>query len=635
MRFAGQRVFVSGGAGVIGDTLVKALHGEGAQVLVGDLKARPADWPGDILYRQGDLNELQRWEIEAFAPTVFFHLAATFERSVETPEFWDENFRHNLALSHHLAGLMRGLSSLRRVVFASSYLVYDPGTYIFDHPANAPVRLAEDHRLQPRNLCGGAKLIHELELDFLDHFAPAFSAASARIFRSYGRGSRDVISRWVRACLKGEAITVYNPEGMFDYVYADDVAEGLLRLGLSDATGALNLTRGRARRVGEVVDVLRRHFPQVEVRTESGESRFEASEGDMGAFAKAIGWAPATDIEDAIPRIIAHEQAQTGTSAPATFNVLITSVSQKISVVREVRRGLRKLTDAGRVHGADVDPDCLAAGFVDAFWPMPRLADLTVEALTGYCREHDIRMIVPTRDGELAWFAERRAALAAAGVAVMVSPPDAVDACLDKLRFARDLAAKGYPAIPAHEDPGAAGERIVVKERYGAGSLGLKLNVAPADAAAFGGQLQAPIFQPFVDGAEYSVDTFTGQDGRTHGAIARRRVKVVRGESQVTTAVSDPALETLCARAGEAIGLRGHAVWQVIKDAAGAFHIVECNCRIGGASSLSIAMGLDSFFWAFAEAAGQDLSQHPFRRSPVNLRQTRIPHDVIDADPGL
>ena len=87
--------------------------------------------------------------------------------------------------------------------------------------------------------------------------------------------------------------------------------------------------------------------------------------------------------------------------------------------MREVRRGLRKLTDAGRVHGADVDPDCLAAGFVDAFWRMPRLSDLTTDALIGYCREHDIRMIVPTRDGELAWFAERRAALAAAGVAVM------------------------------------------------------------------------------------------------------------------------------------------------------------------------------------------------------------------------
>ncbi|HEY9218024.1 MAG TPA: NAD-dependent epimerase/dehydratase family protein, partial [Phenylobacterium sp.] len=248
MRYSGQRVFVTGGAGVIGDTLVRALHAEGANVLVGDLKPRPSDWPGDIAYRQGDLNDLQAWELAAFAPTVIFHLAATFERSVETFEFWDENFRHNLRLSHHLGGLMRGCAGLRRVVFASSYLVYDPDTYIFDHPADAPVILSEEHRIQPRNLCGGAKLIHELELSFLQHFDQTqFTAAAARIFRSYGRGSRDVISRWVRAALKGEPIDVFNPEGLFDYVYADDVAEGLLRLGLSDHVGALNLTRGRAR----------------------------------------------------------------------------------------------------------------------------------------------------------------------------------------------------------------------------------------------------------------------------------------------------------------------------------------------------------------------------------------------------
>lgn len=635
MRFAGRRVFVSGGAGVIGDVLVRALHREGAQLLVGDLKPRPAGWPGDIRYRQGDLNDMQEWEVGAFAPDLFFHLAATFERSVESPEFWDENFRHNLRLSHHLAGLMRGSPSLRRVVFASSYLVYDPETYIFGHPANAPVRLGEAHRLRPRNLCGGAKLVHELELDFLGHFArTGLTVGSARIFRSYGRGSRDVISRWVRACLKGEAIEVYNPENMFDYVYADDVAEGLLRFGLSDSGGALNLARGRARRVGEVVETLRRHFPGVEIRSLRGEASFEASEADMTRFAETLGWAPATDLEEAIPRIIEHERKQADGPAPAPFNVLITSVSQKISCVREVRRALRKLTADGQVHGADFDPDCLARGFVDAFWPMPRLDDLTLETLLDYCRDHAIRVIAPTRDGELAWFTERRAALAQAGVAVMVSGPETVAVCLDKLHFARELGARDYPVIPAFEDAASAGARLAVKERFGAGSAGLMLDVSPAEAAGAAGRFRQPIFQPFIEGTEYSVDTFSTAEGRTKGAIARRRDKVVRGESQITTAADEPELEALCAGAAEAIGINGHAVWQVIRDAAGKSHIVECNCRIGGASSLSIAMGLDSFFWAFCEAAGADLSQHPFRRSPINLRQTRIPHDIVGPDPG-
>lgn len=637
MRFSNERVFVSGGAGVIGDTLVRALHAEGAAILVGDLKPRPRDWPGEIAYRQGDLNDMAGWELQAFAPTLVFHLAATFERSVESFEFWDENFRHNLALSHHLGGLMRDCPSLRRVVFASSYLVYDPETYIFDHPRNAPVVLSEDHRIHPRNLCGGAKLIHELELSFLGHFPQTgFTSAAARIFRSYGRGSRDVISRWVRAGLAGQPIEVFNPEGLFDYVYADDLAEGLLRLGLSQATGALNLSRGQARRVGEVVDVLRRHFPGLEIRTGAGEARYEASQADMGAFAKAIGWAPGTDLEKAIPQIIAHERAR-GEAAPTPpFNVLITSVSQKLSCVREVRRALDKLASGGEVIGADVDPGCLARGFVDRFWTMPRLDALSTDELVGYCRANGVGFIVPTRDGELAWFAERRDALAQAGVSVMVPGPEAVETCLDKLRFASELRAEGFPAIPTVETAAACdAERLVVKERYGAGSLGIALDVPAGEAAGIAARFKAPIFQPFVNGAEYSVDTFSSASGATKAAVARRRDKVVRGESQITTAVNAPAIEQLCAEAAEAIGLRGHAVWQVLEDASGALHIIECNCRIGGASSLSIAMGLDSFYWAFCEARGDDLARHPFHRSPVNLRQSRIPHDVIETDPGL
>jgi len=641
MRLSGERVFVSGGAGVIGDTLVRALHAEGAEILVGDLKPRPAGWPGDIGYRQGDLNDLDAWELRAFDPTIVFHLAATFERSVETYGFWEENFHHNLRLSHHLGGLLRDLPALRRVVFASSYLIYDPETYIFDCPADRPVVLGEDHPIRPRNLCGGAKLMHELELSFLGAFEQTrFTAANARIFRSYGRGSRDVISRWVRAGLGGQPIDLYNPEGLFDYVYADDVAEGLLRLGLSDVAATVNLGRGRARRVAEVVEILARHFPGLEVRPHAGEPRYEASEAEMSRFEHLIGWRPATDLEESIPRIIAHERAAGAAAerpAPAVFDVLITSVSQKIACVRAVRQALAKLGEGGRVHGGDLDPACLARGFVDAFWAMPRLESLPLADLVAYCRAQGIRAIVPTRDGELAYFARHRAALAAEGIAVMVSDPPAVDICLDKRRFAAELIGLGFPAIPASDDPDAVtGDgRLVVKERFGAGSQGLALDVDRDTARRVAAGFAQPLFQPFVAGVEYSVDTFFTADGTPKGAVARRRDKVVRGESQITTAVDAPALEALCLAAGRAIGLRGHAVWQVIEEAAGRLHLIECNCRIGGASSLSLAMGLDSFFWFFAEAAGHDLSSHPFRRSAVRLRQVRVPHDLVFADPGL
>lgn len=47
-EFRGKRVFISGGAGVIGSILVGKLHEVGAKIYVGDLKPRPKNW-GKIL----------------------------------------------------------------------------------------------------------------------------------------------------------------------------------------------------------------------------------------------------------------------------------------------------------------------------------------------------------------------------------------------------------------------------------------------------------------------------------------------------------------------------------------------------------------------------------------------------------
>jgi carbamoyl-phosphate synthase large subunit len=44
-----KRVFVSGGAGVIGQQIVPKLIALGAIVYVGDLKPRPAGFPGQVI----------------------------------------------------------------------------------------------------------------------------------------------------------------------------------------------------------------------------------------------------------------------------------------------------------------------------------------------------------------------------------------------------------------------------------------------------------------------------------------------------------------------------------------------------------------------------------------------------------
>lgn len=310
-NYKNKRVFISGGAGVIGSELVRRLHVQGAHVFVGDLKPRPVAFPPAIRYRQGDLNEISREELLEFDPDYYFHLAAAFERSEETLDFWEENYRHNVQLSHYLIDCLKEAKTLRRVLFASSYLIYDPALYSFSHPADLAVSLNELSPIRPRNLCGIAKLHHEQELKFLQHFSGGkWTAVCARIFRSYGRNSRDVISRWIRSLLKGESIEVYAPEGMFDFVFADDVAEGLERLGLTAFSGVINLGSGKARTVTDVLRILGRYFPQMQWSVHPAAIPFEASEADMELFRQAAGWAPSMRLEEAIPHLIEYEQAR-------------------------------------------------------------------------------------------------------------------------------------------------------------------------------------------------------------------------------------------------------------------------------------------------------------------------------------
>ncbi len=309
-NFTNSNIFVSGGAGVIGSALVTRLHQNGAKILVGDLKSRPKEFPEGILYKEGDLNGIGKDELLDFKRNYFFHLAATFERSEETYDFWEENYHHNIKLSHHLIDCLKDSKSLKRVIFASSYLVYDPKLYLFDTLPERIVKLSEESPIYPRNLCGMAKLWHEQELQFIHHFKPnQLSIVCARIFRSYGRNSRDIISRWIRSLLTGEEITVYCKEGSFDFIFADDVAESLLRLGMIDASAIVNLGKGQSRRVEDVVRILKKHFPAMKIKEDNVMIPYEASEADMELFRTMTGWEPRHTLEEAIPLIIDYERS--------------------------------------------------------------------------------------------------------------------------------------------------------------------------------------------------------------------------------------------------------------------------------------------------------------------------------------
>ena len=635
MKLKNKKVFVSGGAGVIGRELVSLLIKEGATVWVGDLKKRPDSFPGSVIYRQGDLNTLTRNEVEKFSPEIVFHLAATFERSEESYGFWKENYEHNLKLSHHLMSMLKDEKSLKSVVFASSYLIYDSSLYLKETPWLKPCRLSEGTAVSPRNLTGAAKLMHEVELKFLEtFFGEHCRFIMARIFRGYGKGSRDIISRWVRDLLSHKPIYLYGKEGQFDYIYAKDSAEGLMRLALcEEASGVYNLGTGQSRKVSEVADLLKKFFPEAVVVEKEDKILYEASEADMTKTKAVLNWSPSIKLEESIPSIITYEQKQMERSLERDqlpSGILITSLSKKVPLIKALRKAAGKCFNAYVLWGADSDAHCIGRNFVDCFWEMPLLENLTIEDLINFCQSHGIRYIIPTRDAELVYFSKHKQLLEEHEVFVMVSSPKSVHLCLDKWALYENLVSKEVlvPDTMLNLDDGSWGF-YVVKERFGAGSQSLSVKVDRETAKQKANALRAPLFQQYIQGKEFSADVYVDCQGKTKGVVLRSRDYVVGGESQMTTTFSDESLEQKVSDLVESLGLYGHLVVQGIIQEDEKVFFIEVNARFGGASTLSLCAGLDSFYWFFIESMGGDIKEIPFIREAQPQRLLRYPKDSI------
>ena len=405
-------------------------------------------------------------------------------------------------------------------------------------------------------------------------------------------------------------------------------------------TGVINLGTGRARRVADVVETLKQHFPDLRANYVASDVAFEASQADMALWSSQIDWLPSTTLEVAIPEIIAFERArlEAGPSAeaavsPAAGFVLISSLAAKVPLAEAVKNAAHRFRSGLRVMGGDLNPQALAFYYTDEQWITPLTNDENLPEIIAHCHAEGITRIIPTRDGELAFWARHRATLATAGIAVLVSESDAVQRCLDKLEFSTFGQQQDLPIIPASLNIDTLVNHqtaaFVVKERYGAGSLSLGLNLPYAAAVAHAQTLQEPIFQPFIQGREISVDGYVSRAGQVHGLVARTRDVIVRGESQVTTTFHDPALLARLTPIIAQLGLYGPFVLQALLTDDGGLHIIECNCRFGGASTLGIAAGVDSFFWFLQEAAGADLQQFPFQPAAGLLRQVRAAADVV------
>jgi carbamoyl-phosphate synthase large subunit len=245
------------------------------------------------------------------------------------------------------------------------------------------------------------------------------------------------------------------------------------------------------------------------------------------------------------------------------------------------------------------DPDPLAAGrhLADVDSDVPLASDPGFPAaVVALVTTHDVDAVICTVAEEMPALSSVQDDLVAAGARIWLSPTDAVEACIDKQRFAKVSHAAGLPcpATALGTADGVPGPWIV-KPRFGRGSRDVhRVSTEEALDTALR-DTPDPIVQTRCSGREFTVDVLVDRDGSIAGAVPRWRLETKAGISTKGETFTDPRVIDLVTATVAAFGLRGAINVQgfVTDDADVPVVLLEVNPRFSGGLPLSLAAGAD------------------------------------------
>lgn len=230
-----------------------------------------------------------------------------------------------------------------------------------------------------------------------------------------------------------------------------------------------------------------------------------------------------------------------------------------------------------------------------------------VPVLVETCRRLAVDILIPTVDCELVRCARAEAEFKAIGTALMTSPPDALEVCLDKyalLRRVESVVPVGKFALYDESFQDSDWQfPLVVKPRTGSGSRGVLIIHRPAELAVVPKD-GSHLVQEYLPGEEYSVDVLSTNDGEVRACVPRERVKQDSGVAVVARTLHDLDLESYARLIAQRLGLKYVSNIQFRRDRKGVPVLLEVNARFPGTNCITVGAGIDMPVLALNHALG-------------------------------
>ncbi len=311
------------------------------------------------------------------------------------------------------------------------------------------------------------------------------------------------------------------------------------------------------------------------------------------------------------------------------INILITSASKKIPLLKGFKKALRDEKTEGKIITIDVDRFAPALYISDSGYIVPKTDDrIFLDFLKEICKKENINLLIPTRDMELKFYSSKKNIIKKWSVEVIVSNRNTIDICNNKHKTFQFFQKNNLPTPMTYLPHEAKKLKypLIIKNKYGAGTRELKIVNSKEGLRQSFKDPKNLILQEYVKGIEYTIDTYTTLKGKFIGAIPRKRVEVVDGESKKSTTVYDSEMIKYARIIAANLDTRGHINIQCIKTEKG-LKFIEINPRFGGASALSFKAGLNSPKFLIREILQRPVC--PISKYVVGLSMLRYPSDIF------
>lgn len=266
-----DRILVTGGLGMVGAFVCRALVASGRRPVVYDLgtsTARLKDIAGQCDFVQGNVADLPTLmgAVREHGPTAILHFGAQVGPEVEANPWGSLNA--NLMGSTTVFECAR-LAGIPRVIFPSSKMTYGPIGERHRHPHYEPV--PEEHPREPLKLYGKIKRACE---DVADHYARRYGLdivalrfGSAFAPGKFGRhGKVSPVMGLIEAAIAGRPMRIeQGAEQCDDLCYSGESANGALAaLDAPLRAGTFrvyNIASGELISAARMIEILRELFP--------------------------------------------------------------------------------------------------------------------------------------------------------------------------------------------------------------------------------------------------------------------------------------------------------------------------------------------------------------------------------------